>query len=46
MNPSIVNTVKLHIDREEMLARLSSGPASVNAGGKECREKISVTVGN
>lgn len=45
MNPSIENKTKLRLSKEELLAKLAAGPASVNGGEKPYRNTIQVTVG-
>lgn len=46
MNPTLPeNKTKLRLNKEEMLAKLSAGPASVNSGDQAGRNTIQVTIG-
>lgn len=46
MNPTLTeNKTKLHLNKEELLAKLAAGPASVNGGDKPNRNTIFVAVG-
>ncbi len=46
MNPSLPESkTKIRLNKEELLAKLSSGPASVNGIDKSGRNTIHVSVG-
>lgn len=46
MNPTMPESkTKLRLNKEELLAKLAAGPASVNSGDKSGRNTIQVTVG-
>ncbi len=46
MNPSIPeNKTKLRLNKEELLAKLAAGPASVNSGEKSSRNAAAINIG-
>lgn len=46
MNPSIIEKkTQLRLNKDELLAKLAAGPASVNSGEKPYRNTIQVTIG-
>lgn len=46
MNPTLTeNKTKLRLNKEELLAKLAAGPASVNSGENPSRNTIQVTIG-
>ena len=46
MNPSLPeNKTKLYLNKDELLAKLAAGPASVNNGDKPNRNTVFVAIG-